>query len=40
MTANLIRTWHLSALTAPFVPTTWPFLLPRQHFATVSKAKA
>ena len=30
----------IPALTAPFVLTSWLFLLPRQQFATVSGAKA
>ena len=32
-TANLIRTWHLSALTFPFVIVTWALLLAAFAFA-------
>jgi urea transporter len=34
-TANLIRTWHLSALTFPFVIVTWALLLAAFAFAGV-----
>ncbi len=34
-TANLIRTWHLSALTFPFVIVTWALLLAAAAFAGI-----
>ncbi len=37
-TANLIRTWHLSALTFPFVIVTWALLLAAFAFAGVGAA--
>jgi urea transporter len=37
-TANLIRTWHLSALTFPFVIVTWTLLLAAFAFAGVGGA--
>lgn len=29
---DVTKTWSVSAPTAPFVLTSWQFLLPRQHF--------
>jgi urea transporter len=37
-TANLVRTWHLSALTFPFVIVTWAMLLAAFAFAGVGAA--
>jgi len=34
----LVAPWGIPALTAPFVLTTWLFLLPRQHFDNAAEA--